>query len=318
MDIPFIPILYDPPQHTAYRHIIMRMFTPEKIGALELKARALAVSLIEAMQPRGSCEFVAEFADKLPIIVFLGMMDLPLEDREYLTSLAEIQSRDPDVSKRTAANDAMRGYLETWIAKRTADPGTDIISQIVTARIDGRALTPFEVMGMCRLLLGGGLDTVAAMIAFSARFLALNPAHRRQLAEDPELIALAVDELIRRHGVSNTARLITHDFAYHGVQLKQDELICIPNCLYGLDERIVADPLIVDFRRQRPIPLAAFGNGPHTCPGAALARREIRVFLQEWLRRIPDFEITPGTRPVMETGIVSDVRELHLSWPTAA
>jgi cytochrome P450 len=171
-------------------------------------------------------------------------------------------------------------------------------------------------MAMCLLLLFGGLDTVASMLSFIARFLALNPAHRRELAQDRSLIPNAVEELIRRHGVANTCRLVKKDIVLKGAPLKAGDQIQAPNVFVGLDEATVTDPMRVDFHRERPIPHAAFGNGVHTCPGAVLARREIKVFLEEWLARIPDFEIKPGTIPLVEAGNVSGVVELQLSWPT--
>ena len=91
-------------------------------------------------------------------------------------------------------------------------------------------------------------------------------------------------------------------------------MILPPNLLVGLDDRKIADPLTVDLTRPFPNGHAVFGNGPHTCPGAVLARREIRTFIEEWFARIPDFEIKPGTQPVIATGMVNGVLELWLSW----
>jgi len=163
----------------------------------------------------------------------------------------------------------------------------------------------------------GGLDTVASMLGFIARFLALNPGHRRQIVErldDEAFLKHAVEELLRRHGIANTARIVAQDTELGGVQLKAGDVILPPNLLVGLDERAVEDPTRVDFARPFPIRHATFGNGVHTCPGAVLARRELQVFLQEWLRRIPDFEIKPGTTPVAATGMVNGVLKLELSW----
>jgi cytochrome P450 len=182
--------------------------------------------------------------------------------------------------------------------------------------VGDRPITPEETFNLLTLVLFGGLDTVASMLGFLCRFLALHPEHRRDLVAHPDLQKNAVEELIRRHGVSNTARYITHDFVHNGVQFRGGDLIQVPNTLFGLDERVNADPIRVDFRRE-PVRHAAFGNGPHTCPGAVLARREIAVFLDEWLKRIPEFSIKPGSKPQMASGHVNGVTRLELVWDPA-
>jgi cytochrome P450 len=193
-----------------------------------------------------------------------------------------------------------------------------LLSTVVTAQVDGNPLSGQEVMAMCLLLLFGGLDTVASMLGFIARFLAMNPGHRQQLIDDPALIKNAIEELIRRHPVANTARLIRKNTMLKGAPLKAGDQIQAPNLFVGLDEAQVVNPLVVDFHREWPIAHAAFGNGPHTCPGAVLARREIKIFLEEWLKRIPSFSIKPGTVPLIEAGNVNGVVKLELSWDPAA
>lgn len=307
-----IPMNVDPPAQAAYRAIIQPAFAPDKLALMVDHARKLAVDLIEDLKPRGECEFVSAFASKLPVLVFLKMMDLPEEDREYLKAAAEPLA-DGDASKTIALLEVMKAYLAKWIAIRAANPGDDMISRIVHAKVDGRALARSEIEAMCLLLLLGGLDTVVALLSFSARFLARNPAHRQQLIEQPDIMPNAIEELIRRHGIVNTARLITHDFEYKGVNFLRGDHVCIPNCLYGLDGRLFENPLLVDFRRQ-PMGHSAFGAGPHFCPGAALTKNELAVFLEEWLRRIPDFHITPGGAPVALTGNLNTMKHLPLSW----
>ena len=312
---PSLPLGVDPPRQAPYRALIAPAFLPRVVQTLEATVRQVAIDLLEDLQPRGECEFMEDFARILPVTVILGLLGLPQQDRPRLIELAELIVRTPGVERRVEAQARIKAYLADWIPKRLAEPGDDLISKVVHAEIDGRPISEEEMYSVCQLLLVGGLDTVASMMGFICRFLAEHPEHRRQLIEEPALMRGAVEELIRRHGVSNTARLITHDFDYKGVAFKAGDLVQIPNSLYGLDERRVADPLTVDFRRELPIPHAAFGNGVHTCPGAILARREIKVFLEEWLRRIPDFRIKPGSRPVQVTGRVSSVTRLELVWP---
>jgi len=311
---PMLPLNLDPPQHATFRSLIAPAFMPRALTALEDKARSVAIDLIDDLAPRGECEFIEQFARVLPVTVILDLLGLPQEDRTRLIALAESVVRTPGVERRIDAQAAMNAYLAGWIDKRLAEPGDDLISHVVHAEVEGRPITTEEMFSVCHLLLLGGLDTVASMLGFICKFLAEHAEHRHQLVQEPTLMRNAIEELIRRHGIPNTARLITHDFEYKGVPFKKDELVQLPNSLFGLDDRVVSDPTCVDFRRPFPIPHAAFGNGPHTCVGAMLARREIKVFLEEWLSRIPDFTIKPGTKPVLVSGRTNSIIELHLVW----
>lgn len=309
----------DPPEHTPYRRLITPAFLPKVVNLLEERVRQVARNRVRDLAPAGVCEFVAEFARVLPIVVFLELVDLPQSDAETLLPWAEQMVRGASVEGRAEAQRNMAGYLAKWIDARTVAPGEDLISQVIAGRIGERPATREEIFGACMLLLFGGLDTVASMLGFAARFLAMHPAHRRRLVAEPELIPHAAEEIIRRHGLSNTGRQIVGDFVFQGVRFRDGDLVQVPNCLHGLDEAVNADPLSVDFDRERPIRHAVFGAGPHTCPGSVLARRELRVFLEEWLAVIPEFGIEPGTRPRIATGMVNGVTELRLVWtPPAA
>ncbi|ONI93057.1 cytochrome [Saccharothrix sp. ALI-22-I] len=307
----------DPPRHGLYRMLISPAFSPKAIAALEPIVRQTAVTLIEELRPRGECEFVGDFAKVLPVEVFLGLVDLPLEDREFLLPFAEKIARPRNPQDYGEGQAGLTQYISQVLTARAQQPGGDLLSKIVTAKIDGEPIAFEAAVALSRTVLAGGLDTVASILGFVARFLALNPGHRRQLIDDPSLVGNAVEELIRRHGIANTARVLTQDTEFKGVRLRAGEQILIPNNLYGLDERQVDDPLVVDFTRAHPDRhSAAFGNGPHRCPGSFLAKSEITVFLQEWLARIPDFDIKPGTTPRMASGHVNATHELHLAWDT--
>ncbi|SEJ90132.1 cytochrome P450 [Paraburkholderia diazotrophica] len=310
-----VPLELDPPEHTAYRNLITPAFLPQAIASLESDVRSLAIELIEKLAPRGECEFVSEFSKLLPIVIFLRLADLPLSDREQLLEWAEWAVRG-NFEQRSESQQRLIGYIATWVEKRKVEPGGDLVSLIVNAQIDGRPISPERMFGMFIVVLFGGLDTVASMMGFIARFLAESPAHRRQLIENPELMVSSVDELIRRFGVANTSRLITHDMEYKGIQFKKGDQIQLPNSLFGLDDRKFSNPLAVDLTR-KPVIHAAFGNGPHRCPGSFLARTEIKVFLQEWLKRIPDFRIRENDKPRCGSGSVNGMLYLPLAWDVA-
>ena len=214
---------------------------------------------------------------------------------------------------RGAARLKIAGYGMQKVKERRANPGSDLISTIAIARIDGELLDDFTLTGMITLLLMAGLDTVASTLGFFARFLALNPAHRRQLVADPSLIPNAVEELLRRFPVAILAREVRKDCEFAGVSVKAGEMVVAPTQLYGLDERKFEAPVGVSFTRDKPIH-ATFGGGVHRCMGSMLARAELRIFLEEWLKRIPEFSVKPGAKVRVSARAVATITELPLVW----
>ncbi len=310
---PFLtPTNMDPPQHTAFRNLLMPTFSPASLARAADQARNAAVSIIEQLRPKGRCEFVDEFSSVMPIVAFMSLVNLPTDDLAFLRKATD------DLSPTNI--DPMQGwaplsaYVEAQINLRRANPQDDFISSLLQAKVDGRPLTPEQIFSMTLLVISGGLDTVKIALSFAAAFLAQNPKHRRELIEHPERIDNAVEELFRRFGVSNIARVAKDDCEIDGVDVKKGESILLVYPLAGLDESKTRDPLTVDFSREQPRHLI-FGSGVHTCIGNRLARRELRLFLREWLSRIPDFEIAPETRPVETTGVTNYINELHLVWP---
>ncbi|MES2258348.1 MAG: cytochrome P450 [Pseudomonadota bacterium] len=315
-EVKTVPLELDPPEHTPFRALIAPSFLPQAVASLEADMRTLSIELIEAFRQRGECEFVSEFAKILPIVIFLRLADLPLEDRDRLLDMAEMAVRG-DLEMRMQAIQDLGQYIGKWVVERQANPGKDLVSLMANAQIDGAPISPERMFGMMIVVLFGGLDTVASLLGFIARFLAENPAQRQQLIDQPDLINSAIDELVRRFGVSSTARVITADMEFNGVQLKENEQILVPSFMYGLDERKFPNPLMVDVTR-KPVVHAAFGNGPHRCPGSFLARVEIKVFVQEWLKRIPHFSIKPGDKPRCGSGAVNGMLYLPLVWDVSS
>jgi cytochrome P450 len=310
--VPTPPFDLDPPEQTQYRRLIAPSFTPKVVVQVEDRLREIAVQAIEGFHARGECEFMSEFARVLPIVTFLGMMGLPTADSDYLLPLTEKVARGT-LDERRAAMREIAGYLSKFIAERTREPGEDPISRIVTSEIDGAPITAEKAIQTTAFLLAAGLDTVAALLGFVARFLANNPEHRRRLVDDPAIRPKAVEEFLRRFGILNHTRLVKDDTEIDGVFLKGGDIIYIATTLVGLDDELNDEPLKVDFDRPK-INHGAFGNGVHRCPGAVLAQKEILVFLDEWLPRIPDFGMKPGTSPTVTSGTVSTHGTLYLSW----
>jgi cytochrome P450 len=314
--IPLYPIFADPPDHTAYRALINPTFSPKSVAGLEAKARDLAIRLVEELKPRGGCEFVTDFAQHLPIEIFMTIVDVPGEDRQQLLDWADGMVRPERHEDVHTTIQQIFAYSAKKIAERRAKPGDDLITRLTQAQVKGRPLTDNEIVGMVSLILIGGMDTVASAMSFAAHFLARSPQHRRQLIERPELIPKAVDELLRRFPIVNQGRCLKQDYVYKGILMKEGDMIVMPTTLHGLDERKFPNPLEVDFERPTPIH-STFGNGPHRCPGSNLGRTELKVFMQEWLTRIPDFEVRPGAKVGMSSGVNGTIYELPLSWSVA-
>lgn len=309
---PVPPIELDPPRHTAFRRLLAPFFTPKAIGELGEMARAISIGLIDEFYPKGECEFINDFALHMPIGIFMSLVDLPASDRMPLLTIAEKAVRGTQEEQVQAFQQAF-AYLAPLVAERRRNPGTDAISAIANGTVDGEPISDEDVLGMCSVVLFGGLDTVASMLGLFAKFLAEQPGYRQQLIDNPALIPQAAEELLRRHHLVNIARMVTRDMEYKGITFKQGEVVLLPTPLAGLDDRIYPDPLKVDFTR-RDRPNLVFGRGAHQCIGSYLARTEFKVFLEEWLQRIPDFRIKPGAKIASCGGRVHSIHQLPLEW----
>lgn len=309
-----LPLEADPPEHTPFRAILNPWFSPKRIGELKDFTRELAIELIEGFKRRGECEFMADFALILPIAIFMRLTDLPMSDREHLLRLAQMSTRGGPQERGQAAMEMM-AYLQPVIADRRSNPRNDILSTVVHAKIDGKPINDTDMMSMLLVILFGGLDTVASTMGFIARFMADSRDHRRQLIEEPALIDNAVEELMRRFPPSATARTLSRDYSYKGIEFKKGEKVYITTLMSGLDERRYPNACDVDFRRADAARHNSFGAGPHRCPGSLLAKLEIRLFLQEWLARIPEFRVKEGEPVLYGPGQVNCVERLVLAWP---
>jgi cytochrome P450 len=271
-------------------------------------------ALAEALQPRGRCDFAEEIAMVLPTSIIMRWLDLPMDDLPLLVELTDRALAGTDPEDRKAAKLATRDYVDGIVRARRETPGEDFISVLANARVGDRVATHEEARAMTQNLIGGGLDTVRNMMSFIAMFLARSPHHRRQLVEEPELIPGAVEEMLRYFAIPNMGRSVTRDAEFHGVALREGDMMLLPLSLAGRDEAAFERAREVDFRRNLKRHLA-FGTGAHLCPGMYLARAELILFLEEWLKRIPDFAIPDGAAPVTRGGNILAVKQLVLEWP---
>ncbi len=313
----FIPASMDPPEQRPYRGLISKVLGADVIHALDDRIRQLAVDLIENVRPKGQCDYVKDVAEPFPISVFMMLIDLPMEDTPRLKFLSDQLTRPDGSMTFVQARDQLFEYLEPIIDQRMANPGTDAISRIIQGKVNGRPVTRDEMQRIGVMLLLAALDTVMNFLGFVMEFLARSPQHRRELIDHPERVTAATEEFLRRFSLVADGRLIRHDTVFDGVELKEGEMILLPQLLPGLDERENKCPMQVDFGREK-INHTTFGHGPHLCAGAHLARLETEIALREWLARIPEFSIAPGARIVHQGGIVGKVKSLPLVWDPAA
>lgn len=311
------PLERDAPEHTDLRRPVSRALLPKMIDKMEDKVRERSVRLIEKFVDRGECDFVSEFCQVLPVSVFLDLVDLPQEDAKKFMPHVERVSRAKTLEVRDDANLSLAALIRTTVLERRANPGTDLISQIASIDVVGEKISEDEACLYGVLLLNAGLDTTLSLLALSMRFLANNPAHRQEILsriDDKAFMRNVVEELVRISPVAVIGREVMCDTTLGDVKLKAGDMILAPSVYLNFDENHVTDPYTVNFSRKFPIPHTTFGSGPHICPGSFLARREVQILLEEWLPRIPDFSIKPGTAPTFETGSVNQVKSLDLVW----
>jgi cytochrome P450 len=310
-----VPLEYDPPEHGPLRKLLIPAFTPAAVKHWADDARELAITLIEELAPQGRCEFMSAFAKQLPMIILLRMLDLPQEHRSMLVDWVSTGLRSTDQVERAAVRAKINAYTEDLVDRRTAGVGDDVLSQAIRAIPESEPLARRDLaIGLASSLLGGGLDTVATTMGWIAWHLADNPAQSRELAAEPRRIASAIQEFLRRFSISNIARIVRCDMDFHGAPLQAGDAILMPTALRGLDARIFPDPLKVDFTRPNAHAHATLSAGPHRCIGVTLAHQELKIFLEEWLARIPAFGLAEDDPPIMAPGVVPGIERLTLTW----
>ncbi|SKC01764.1 cytochrome P450 [Sphingopyxis flava] len=236
------------------------------------------------------------------------------EDAPYLLDLAKRNVPGQDTMEQAAAE--THDYIANLIHDRQVRPGDDFVTMLVNAQVMGRDLTPVERHNVVQLVVTGGLETVMNMTSFAMVHFARHPEIQHELKHNPELHDGAIEEITRRFGTSNLARLAKMDTELGGVQLREGDQVLGIFPLSGLDERANPDPMTFDARRSKRRHVN-FGSGPHTCLGARLARREIRIFLEEWIGTMPECRIAQGTTPRMAAGLINTVRGFQLEWDPA-
>jgi cytochrome P450 len=310
---PMIPLQIDPPKHVKYRRILDPLFAPRKMALLEDETADLVHKTMDAFEAKGSCDLHEEFAVPLPCTVFLQLMGLPLEDLDIFLAMKDGIIRPPGATLeeqepvRRATGEQLYEYFQKVIDQRKVSPGNDLMSQIMSAELDGEQLTDNEVLDVCFLFIIAGLDTVTDSLDCIFAHLSQNADDRQRIVDDPSVINSAVEELLRwETPVPAVARIAVADAEVSGCPIKTGQHVMLLLASANTDESHDSSLDTVDLTRN-PNPHLAFGGGVHRCLGSHLARLELRVALREWHRRIPEYSLVPGT--VLE--YTSGLRSLH-------
>ncbi|MEH3132336.1 MAG: cytochrome P450 [Mycolicibacterium neoaurum] len=307
----FIPLELDPPDHTAYRHALQPLFSPQRMKKLGDDIRMVVNELIDQFAPTGEAEFISQFAHELPARVFLALMDWPLTDAPMFTEATDaVLFGKPGGTKEESEQVMMMaamtiaGYFNNIIAERRANPGDDATSALIHTEVellDGkRLLNDEELFRMFFLLLMGGLHTVQGSLAWTVAHLSKNPEQRAALIADPSIMPKAVEEILRIEAAVIPGRRATKDVEIGGVTIAKDDQLILMLCAANRDAEQFVDPGLLDITRS-PNRHLSFGAGVHRCLGSHLGRIELNIALEEMHRRIPDYALVENDPPVFHS-----------------
>ncbi|VVT10468.1 cytochrome P450 [Erythrobacter sp. EC-HK427] len=311
-----IPLSLDPPEHRPFRKLLNDNLGPKPLRAFEEPIEQLTIELIESFKDKGRCNFVTDFAERLPVTIFMMLVDLPIADLPKLKHLADQFTRPDGSMTYPEVLQAFRDYLTPVLEARRGGGEQDLITQVINAPVDDRPMTEIEALNICTQVLVGGLDTVVNMLGFTFSYLARDHELRRSIAADPDLIGDALLEFFRRFPVVSSSREVKRDTAWAGVHLRAGDMVMCPTIVVAMDTASADSPL--DFQIHRPgRKHSTFGKGSHTCPGAHLARMEMKIVLREWFARIPEFTLENEEPLSYTNGIVGSVKPFNLVWSPA-
>ncbi|WP_206795420.1 cytochrome P450 [Amycolatopsis sp. MtRt-6] len=286
------PISSDPPFHHGARKLLLPAFTAKAVSCLEERTRARCHALIDALEDREQVDAVVEYAQRIPTHVMAGMLGFPEEDERLLLEFATSSLERANVSadERSARTQRRLDYLLAQIHDHVDNPRDDLTTRLIEADLDGRKLDPLHISGTLSSLMIAGIDTTWSAIGVSLWHLARTPADRVRLVSAPGLLVTALEEFLRAYAPVMTGRLVKRDMRWRGVDMKAEDWVLMAFPAANRDPRQFdrADEIVLDRAVNRHI---AFGLGIHRCIGSHLARMELRVALEVWLGRIPEFTL---------------------------
>lgn len=296
--LPLVPISFDPPEHTRFRKILQPFFSPNTLAEMLPSLQKQAIDIVDRAIAKGVCEVVADIAIPYPSQVFLTLFGLPLEDRDRLIAWKDsvIALADSPTLEGVDLTPALElfAYLTEAINDRRANPGPDILSQVLTGK---DALDDAEAIGLSYLFVLAGLDTVTASMTAALLELARNPELTALLREDPDQMSVFVEEIVRLEPPAPMLpRVTTAEVTIGGITLPPDTRVrlCIAAINRDDSDPISTNDVVMDGKVHRHW---GFGGGPHRCLGSHLARMELTLIVDEWLRRVPEFSLEEDYQP---------------------
>jgi cytochrome P450 len=318
--IPSPPITSDPPQHKPAKQLLLPAFTPDAMKKLEPKVRAICNELIDGFIEEERCDAAARYSKHIPVRAIAHMLGIPEADSDrfikWIHEILELGIKDQSILM-TAVQE-MSIYFADHIEHRKKHPTNDLISTLMKARDkDGQPLSDAHVQGSLRLLLIAGIDTTWSAIGASLWHLAKTPGDRERLIAEPELMPSAIEEFLRAFAPVTMAREVVKETEIGGCPIKPGNMVLLSFPAANRDPAVFpdADKVVID-RRQNPH--AAFGLGIHRCVGSNLARMEMTVAIEEWLKRIPDFRLDPAGKVAWSEGTVRGPRQLPMLFGKAS
>ena len=307
------PITSDPPFHAIARRLVLPAFSPGVVNALEPQIRALCNSLLDDMGDAAVVNGGTQFAQYIPVGVIQQMLGFPLEDIEMFLQIVidVLDSIDSSAEDRQATADKNRAYFEKQIQDHVDNPRDDFTSYLLNAEIAGGKLELDHVIGTMVLTLVAGIDTTWSAISSSLWHLAQNPDDLARLVNEPELMDVAVEEFLRFYAPVTMARLVAKDHDFNGCPMKKDDWVLLGFPAANRDPEVFedADKFIIDRRENRHV---AFGLGIHRCAGSNLARLELKVAIQEFIKRYPTFTLENPSEVTFSPGQVRGARNLPI------
>ncbi len=319
---PLIPLDLDGEAHRKYRKLLDPLFTPKRVARLEATIRTRTNALIDVFADNGKAELMLGLCAPLPAHIFIDLLGLPTDDLPIFLEFKEAVVRpqgatvDEQQANMLAAGERTYDYLARVLDERRAGPPRDdLIGGFLTVEMDGGRLTDQEIIDICYLLVIAGLDTVTCSLSCMIAWFAEHPAERRRVLAGPELLGKAIEELMRYESpVPLGHRWVTEDIEVHGRHFPAGSKVEVVWAAANVDPDTFPDPLTVDFDRPHNAHVG-FAAGPHRCLGSNLARLELRVALEEFHRRIPEYEITPGEDVVYTNYGVRAAIHLPITFP---
>ena len=307
------PITADPPEHSPFKRLILPFFSPKSVEAYTQITEDLCNDLLDKLEGREFCDGAVEYAQQIPprVIAYILGIDMARADEftQWTRELLEIGQTQPEI--RRAARQKIMNFFAEEVADRRANPREDVISDLIAAEVEGEKLTDHKVAGVCNLLLVAGIDTTWSSIGAALYHFATNPEDRKRLADEPELIPVAVEEVLRFYSPVTMARKVTEEISFRGAEMKPGDKVLMTFPAANRDPEVFEDPdkFIIDRKQNRHI---AFGTGIHRCAGSNLARMELQVALRCWFERFKDFELACADGVTWAGGQVKGPRNVPL------